>query len=624
MKYLNSILLLLLAGTLSQADPETLAPLESDGAPQTFEALWSGFNPRAEPLDVEVLQEWEEDGVVLKVVRYRIGFFKGRKAMMAGVYGYPKGGEHLPALLNIHGGGQFADYRSVLTNANRGYATLSIAWAGRISAPNYKVNSDIVKLFWANDTENPKYQLTTDWGELDAYHAPCRNPKNGFANTNATDWTLDTVDSPRNNPWFLVTLGARRGLTFLERQPQVDGSRLGVYGHSMGGKLTVLTTAADSRVKASAPSCGGVSNRNTDNALYNATVADDVSLEQIDCPILFLSPANDFHGRIDDLQTALTEIKSKDWRVVCAPHANHQDTGEFMISGLLWMDQHLKDGFALPQTPVTKLDLKTQDGVPSFVVKPDSTRTVLSVDVYYTQQGQIDGLKDDRNNTKNRFWQHAAVFNKGEAWGAKLPLYSIEKPLWVYANIAYALDEPESGASYYYGVYTTETFELSSPTDLVTPEQLQQAGVKATLKTSSMIEAFEPGWEKEWFTYSPADWGRKTHKIYDQPWQAPSLSARLAIEVRAEEANQLVISLDSYAAVVNVPAGMEWQSFVLPAADFKNAADVPMSDWSGAKELRLQASDRLSEKVAGENVRKTFGGEWSGAKPEFRNLRWLD
>ena len=64
-----------------------------------------------------MLKEWEEDGVVVKVLRYRIGVFKGKKAMMAAVYGYPKGGENLPGLVQIHGGGQYADYRAPLTNA---------------------------------------------------------------------------------------------------------------------------------------------------------------------------------------------------------------------------------------------------------------------------------------------------------------------------------------------------------------------------------------------------------------------------------------------------------------------------------------------------------------------------
>ena len=86
-------------------------------------------------------------------------------------------------------------------------------------------------------------------------------PKNSFFGTAPADWTRDAVESPRNNPWFLCTLGARRAFTFLEQQPEVDATRLGVYGHSMGGKLTVAVAGADSRVKAAVPSCGGISDR---------------------------------------------------------------------------------------------------------------------------------------------------------------------------------------------------------------------------------------------------------------------------------------------------------------------------------------------------------------------------
>ncbi|MDF7806657.1 hypothetical protein P4E94_04350 [Pontiellaceae bacterium B12219] len=106
---------------------ETLPPLVNGLAPKTFNELWAGFDPRAEPLDVEVLKEWEEDGIVMKVLRYRIGVFKGKRAMMAAVYGYPKGGKKLPGLVQIHGGGQYAHSNAVFTNAKRGYATISIS-----------------------------------------------------------------------------------------------------------------------------------------------------------------------------------------------------------------------------------------------------------------------------------------------------------------------------------------------------------------------------------------------------------------------------------------------------------------------------------------------------------------
>lgn len=616
------VAMIALAGCVTIMGQETLPPVTKDNVPQNVEELWADFDPRTEPLEIETLKEWEEESVVLRVVRYRIGIFKGQKAMMAAVYGYPKGGTKLPGLVQIHGGGQFADYRAVLTNAKRGYATISISWAGRINAPDYKVNPETVKLFWDGKTSDPDYKLTTDWGALDGYHAPCRNPKNAFAKVSPASWTLDAVESPRNNPWFLCALGARRALTFLEQQPEVDADKLGVYGHSMGGKLTVMTTAADSRVKAAAPSCGGISDRTSDNAIYRATINDDVNLKQISCPIIFLSPSNDFHGRINDLQKAVREITSKEWYLTCSPHHNHQDTAQYQVAGLLWFDQYLKGSFTFPQIPQTALKLNAKDGVPTFTVYPDASKPILSVDIYYTQQGQKEGEKENRDNTINRFWHHAAAKQKGNTWSANLPLLSTDKPLWVYANVIYPLDEPVTGAGYYYSPYTAETFNLSSMIQMVTPNQLKAAGVRATVKPSLVIETFEGDWEKEWFTYKPEDWARRTHKIHDDQWKAPA-GAKLAFEVRSAKPNKLVVGIDQYAAEVQLAGNSEWHPIVLTQGDFRNAAGAATIEWAGIKELRLGAKETLRSKNNGEEQKLTLGTNWQGAKPEFRNLRWI-
>ncbi|MEP4078345.1 dienelactone hydrolase family protein [Haloferula sp.] len=605
-----------------KSEEESLAPLDGKPAPKNHDDLWSGYDPRKEPLDVEVVKEWEEDGVTMRVVRYRIGIFNGRKAMMAGVYGFPKGATDLPGLVQIHGGGQYAHSNAVLTNAKRGYATISISWAGRISTRDYKVNPDGVKLFWDDKTEDPDYRLTTDWATLDAYHAPCRNQQNNFASTKPQAWTLDTVDSPRNNPWFLVTLGARRALTFLEQQAEVDGQRLGVYGHSMGGKLTVLTTAADDRVKAAAPSCGGISNRSTGDALYDATVADDVSLKRIKCPIIFLSPSNDFHGRINDLQTAITEIKSNEWRTVCSPQHNHQDTAPYMITGLLWMDQFLKGSFRFPATPTTTLSLKGPKGVPSFRVEADGSQPALAVDVFYTRDGQMGGEKDDRENTKQRFWKHAVTTMKDGVWTADLPLSDTDRPLWVYANVHYPLDPAQSGASYYYSDYTADQFVISSRMNMVTPDELQASGVQGNLESQALIEAFNGEWEKEWYTYKPEQWGRRTYKLRDHRFLAPSPDAALVIDVQSDATNTLIVGLDSHAATVSLRGGNEWQEVKLDRSDFKDSNGATLADWSGIRELRLLSEDKLETRVNGVKNSLKLGGKWSGPNPNFRKLRW--
>ena len=133
---------------------------------------------------------------------------------------------------------------SVVTYAKRGYAGISINWGGN------KLNFGRTQVTY----DGPQ----TDWGKLDATHPPQRNKANHFAGPlTPDDYTLDTVESPRNSNWFLVLMAARRAITFLEQQPEVDPARIGAYGHSMGGKLTTDLAGIDQRVKAAVPSCGG-------------------------------------------------------------------------------------------------------------------------------------------------------------------------------------------------------------------------------------------------------------------------------------------------------------------------------------------------------------------------------
>ncbi len=617
---------LLVTGIAAMAQ-ETLPPLTDGKVPQSHAELWADFDPQAEPLDVEILKEWEEEGVVLKVLRYRIGIFKGQKAMMVAVYGYPKGGTKLPGLVQIHGGGQYAHYQAPLVNGKRGYATISIGWAGRISAPDYQVGPPQVQLFWDGKTDDPFYRLTTDWGALDAYHAPSRNKGNNFLSTAPAAWTLDAVDSPRNNPWFLVTLGARRALTFLEQQPEVDPRKLGVYGHSMGGKLTVQTAGSDSRVKAAVPSCGGISDRMNDSEFFVKTITDDKALKNITCPILFQSPANDFHGRINDLHGAIAEIQSEDWRVTCSPHHNHQDTANYEVASQLWFDEQLKDAFAFPATPRLTVKLDGPIGIPYASVVVDESKPVLGVEFYYTQHGQMDGGKDDMNNTKSRFWHFAKAERRRDPsppneWHSIFLIASIDKPLWVYANVIYSLEEPVSYAGYYYGVGSSQTFTVSSLMFVASATAVKESGVDPGLAPSLVIESFEGDWEKEWFTYRPEEWGRQTNKLYSEVWEAPE-GATLAIEVRAGEANRFALRIDTFATEIALKGGTEWEGVELSPSDFENAAGETLESWDGIRNLSMSATETLRTKVDGKDKQVKFGGPWQGADPEFRNLRWV-
>ena len=603
-------------------------PLYNHETPfNSVDTMWQGYNPRLENLETEILKEWEQDDVILRVIRYRIGEFKGKRAMMAGVYGFPKGAQTVPGLLQVHGGGQYADHRAVFSNAKRGYATLSIAWAGRISAPGYSVAPNEVKLFWAGKSDDPKYKLTTDWGALDAYHAPSRNGKDAFSSIPVAEWTIDPVLSPRNNSWFLVTLAGRRGLTFLERQPEVDGEKLGVYGHSMGGKLTVMIAGADERVKAAVPSCGGISDRYSVNELHSATVSDPPSLRRVSCPIFFLSPANDFHGRINDLEKAVGEIQTKDWRVSCSPHHNHQDTPPYEVATQIWFDQHLKATFKAPKTPQAEIILK-QGMLPQFSVRPDPNRKVRSVEIYFTQQGILQepgGTKDDSRNTKHRFWKFIEPQKDSNSvvWLADLPIFSVERPVWAYANVLYDLEDTIVGAGYYYGTYETKTFNLSSLLQVISPDKLSNSGTSFPKARDFMIEGFNASWRKDWFAYNSNKWGVRTNKLYEPRYSAPGPTSRLSLEVSTEMTNKMVLWLDGYGVEFKVLGSGTWQRFSFPLSALKNGEGKSLPSWSGVRELRLDDVEKLELPRGSKGSAVKIGSPWVGEPPEFRNLRWI-
>ena len=367
----------------------------------------------------------------------------------------------------------------------------------------------------------------------------------------------------------------------------------------MGGKLTVMLAGADNRLKAAAPSCGGVTDRNPKRT--HPLNHDDVSLERIDCPIFFLSPANDFHGRIDDLQTALAEINSPDWRITCAPHHDHQDTKDYEVATQIWFDQVLRGSFQTPETPRTELNLQGSDGIPELRVFPDTTRTILDVEVFLS--------RDADKNATDRFWHYAPATKQGDHWVAPLQLYGHDKPVWVYANVRYQLDEAITGAGYYYGIYTSDRVVLSSKMSVVSPEKLQQAGVQPVLQPSGEIEDFTGDWQKQWFIYgNHADnWRLSTRKLGDELYAAPDY-AKLALSVRAEQDNILQLKLGKSTATVKVAGGGFWQDVQLYPMDFKDADGVMRSDW---KDIHIfQFTDEADS-------------PWQGAAPEFQKLHWV-
>jgi hypothetical protein len=417
--------IVVLMGTTSFA-VESLPSLKNNKAPQNLDELWGSYNPRKEPLNTEILKEWEQDAVVARLIRYQVGTFKGSPAWMAAIYCFPKHGIRLPGILHLHGGGQSASLEAPMADARNGYASLSINWGGNKIPVSKSVHQSGI---W----DGPQ----TDWGQLDATHPPQRNPINHFPGNLAPDeFTLDAVESPRNSNWFIVLIAARRGLTFLEQQSEVDPARIGVTGHSMGGKLTTNLAGIDHRVKAAVPSCGGCGEINISQtdlpgciktnipALERDCISDNAYIPRINCPVLWLSPTNDFHAIIEHMAWNWRKVTESKLRLSITPHRNHLHDDAHSLTRHLFFEQHLKQSFVFPETPQIALETNTNERVPLLRVTPDPSRPIKSVDIYYSL--------DPHPTT--RFWRDAKAVGNGSEWTAFTPLMSLDQPLFAYAT----------------------------------------------------------------------------------------------------------------------------------------------------------------------------------------------
>ncbi len=594
--------------------------------PQTVTELWAGFAEldKATPLEVEVLKEWERDGVVCRIVRYQVGVFKGAPSRVAAFYAFPKGGTKLPALVEMHGGGQSASLDSVVTYAKRGYAGISINWGGN-------------KMSLGQETwSGPQ----TDWGRLDATHPPQRNPANHFAGSLTPDaFTLDPVESPRNSNWFLVLMAGRRAITFLEQQPEVDATRIGAHGHSMGGKLTTNLAGIDQRIKAAVPSCGGSGellesegvvpggSRTKRTAMELACISDNAYIPLITCPVLWLSPTNDFHAHIDNMAWNWRNVPDVRVRFSISPHLNHRHTDEHAITEYLWFEEHLKGAaFRMPHTPQMVLELKSPDGIPRITVTPDDSQPVQRVDIYYS----LDP------HALTRFWRDAKAVKTGKQWEAVCPVMNLEQPIFAFANVVYETPAQYRTGPQKAGQANSDTFAISSRVLSAGPVQLLAAKVKATDKPDRLIDDGARGWH-DWYLLNWAHaplWTATTRKLKDAKWRGPD-GATLHFEVKCQTDNQLVLTFNcnawgatfpgkpavDYTAVKVLKGSPDWQPVSVSlnelfATDPKVTASL--ANWQAVTEFSISPKGELVQ--AGQKV-KVDGKAWQGRR-EIRNLRW--
>ena len=584
--------------------------------------FWKNYDPREEALNPKVVGEWEDDFGSYQLVLFDLGKLVGSNKtaspVIAAYYGVPKGAENVPGIVQIHGGGQRASKGRVADWVTMGYACISINWGAKVLEDPDTLNTD-----WDGLAAGFIRPGVTKADELD-HHNLVRPGKN----------TLYKEPHLLNSSWNLIAMSARRALTFLEQQPEVDGEKLGVEGHSMGGRSTVLT-AIDPRIKAASPSVGGSGYLYNDlwglsgsarrmsatdsPELYTQGVSAQSYWPHITAPTLFLGACNDFNSPTDFVVRGMAQLPEQTERMlVLAPHLNHRFTTETAAARWMWMEAHLKGHFTFPKQSPSELILKTPDHVPRFEVTVDETEglSVEKVEIYY-------GYARD---PRIRFWRSAEVQRSDKVYTGLCPVFDPEEPLFAFANITYKMSFTLPARP---GTSPTDLFTVSSVYQSAYPETLKTAGVRATEKQQREIDDFSRGW-KDWYRLNagnPHHWFYATRKILDPSWIGPK-HGKLAVElVTTEPGNRVAVEVelntwqgytgrkkDTYYAIAELPeAGVH--TLQLDIEDFKNQGGNTLLDWDEVVQLAFTPAKRIKSSPATEE-------EWKGKPAELQNLRW--
>ncbi len=564
------------------AREETFTPYQVEDVPDNVVDLWKGYDPRQEDLEVKVIKEWKEEGVVTRYVTFKVGTFKGADSRIAAYYSFPDNGSKSPGCVWSHGGGQRAERGRGVYLAKQGFATVDINWLGREMEPGI--------------TEN------TDWGNVDPTQGPRFYSKalrkSWKRGVQPDEHTIDPVPSPRNNNWFLLVVAARRGITFLEQQPEVLADRIGLSGFSMGGTITAMA-AIDPRVKAAVPFVGGTGFLHVDFPgspgtslkghftghldLYETAIDPAAYWPLVRCPVMFISSSNDFHAAFDRIYQSMALLKHQAWRVSANMHENHRPGPEQWVLLNRWFNLHLKRvDQQIPATPPSRLVVNGQEA--TFTVTPEDRHSLVDTEIYYSYDP----------NACTRFWIRAEASKDaaGRSWTATMPVYK-KLPFYAFALCRYSLGE---NVPLRHG--STSTLTVNSLEQSLVPEKIDLKELAKLANGNLVFEDFEKGFQdwsvreggRDLFTFkfqSPlVDLSNRNKLCFTMNPQGRKLSLRIGANSRFLGSGK---DLGSFSLGKTID-GEDLQEVVIGRKEFKSKTDGTL-EWSKIANFSLSIVD---------------------------------
>ena len=566
---------------------ETFTPYKAGEVPQKVTDLWEGYDPRCEDLYVKVIKEWKEADVVTRYITFKVGTFKGADSRIAAYYSFPDNGKKSSAFVWCHGGGQRAERSRGVHFAKEGFAIVDINWLGR------PMEEDI--------DEN------TDWGNVDPTQGPrfySKALRKGWKrNLQPDEYTIDPVPSPRNSNWFLLVVAAKRAITFLEQQPEVDPDRIGMAGFSMGGTVTSMA-AVDSRLNAVVPFVGGTGFMDEDFPgglegssirlhfrnlpLYRSTIDPSAYWPLVNCPVLFISSSNDFHAAFERIYKSMALIKHKTWLVSSNIHENHRPSPEQWVLLIQWFNQHLKGvDQKIPVTPPSVFEVNGKTAT-FTVTAEDPHDRLLTTEIYYSYNP----------NARTRFWHRADAGQdaEGNSWSTELAVHQ-GLPLYVFAICRYTLDEEVQTLQ-----GATSTLTVNSLEHSLVPKKVDLRALASLKSDQAVFEDFRNGFQ---------DWSVRAggQEICTYKFQSPDFdfSKDKELSIRIDPRDRK-LSLRLRADSRFLSQGLDMGSFslsrfiegngpqdvVIDRHDFKSQDDKVL-EWSRITRFYLSIADQASK-----------------------------
>jgi dienelactone hydrolase len=538
-------------------------PTAAASPPPTPSDLWSTHAAAAGDFREEIVREETKDGIYRRD-SYISTPVLGEDVRVYCLYAVRAGAIRAPGLLNVHGwmGAAVIDEEYV----RDGWAVMSFDYCGRTG----------------NRPHFTRYPEALEHGNMDR---TVSTP----VHSHLADGS--SITDPRQASDFVWYAIQRRVLTYLERQKEVDATRLGAKGYSYGGTL-MWNLGTDPRVKAVVAYFGIGWNeyyrsrqvwmydgradhppKSPGEEIFLASVAPEAHVPFITAATLWLNGSNDHHGGHERGLESFTLFAPGVPRAYAIQARGHHDTEKIGQDAKPWLEKHvLGKDIAWPAQPRSQLRLDA-GGVPQLVVTPDDPERVRNVECFYAIKEPCSFI---------RSWRDAASERRGDSWVAATPVMSVDDHLFAYANVTY-----------------DDSIVLSTPFNATVPEHLGDARATDT-PSDTIASGGYSAWSRvaelegprgvKAFRCTSNGRGATTEQLHDPKWRAPA-GAALAFRVYCTEPQTILLSVDPHdrlLAEIDVPASDAWQDQVVPASRLRRSDTAPPpGDWTGVGMLRL-------------------------------------